>query len=73
MDEHTVESGKLDEILSYVNLKNKVVKLDQEIYSDRYEVILNELPYITHYKNEKYYVFRLESPHKVGKVINLVS
>lgn len=48
-------------------------QLDQEIYSDRYEVILNELPYITHYKNEKYYVFRLESPHKVGKVINLVS
>lgn len=33
MDEHTVENGKLDEILSYVNLKNKVVKLDQEIYN----------------------------------------
>ena len=40
-------------------------------YFDGLELIHNELPYITYYKSEKYYAFRLESQHKVGGKVNL--
>lgn len=41
-------------------------------YSGRTEVLHNELPYITHYKGEKYYAFRIESAKKTGEEVNLV-
>lgn len=40
-------------------------------FYDTYEYVHNELPYITHYKGDKYYAFRLESEKKTQIPITL--